>query len=300
MFLDVVGPIIVLLVIGFAAKEIGLLDSSRVDILNKLAFYVALPALVFYSTYSRSLKEIFSLPLVLAFCLVILSTLIVGWFVHKRIEKNSRRSVATIQSYHGNIGYMGLPIVTMALEEAAGAKASLLLGVGSIIQILLTIIILIYLNTRQAEITKEITKGIINPVVLALVAGILFSYFGLSLPNLMEESISILSEAALPIALLGVGASIELARRVGDLPIIGSVIGLKMILMPLLGWIAFSAFGVGGVAEEAGILMLGMPTAVSTFIYAKELGGDARLASLNISLTTILSILTISVMLLIF
>ncbi len=75
---------------------------------------------------------------------------------------------------------------------------------------------------------------------------------------------------------------------------------MKIVFMPILGWILLSSLGADVVSLKTGVLMLGMPTAVSTFIYSKELGGDEEFASLNISLTTLASMVTVAILLGIF
>ncbi|KXA90955.1 hypothetical protein AKJ63_01520 [candidate division MSBL1 archaeon SCGC-AAA259D18] len=297
MFGEVILSILLLLAAGLVSREVGLLDSFRIKLLNKFAFYVALPALIFHSIYGRSLEEIFSPTLVSGFCLVILLTLGIGWLSYGNFKDDAKKSVAITQSYHGNLGYMGLPIVIMGFGKAAGAKASLLVGVGSASQIALTTILLVHLNGVRTTLKSKLEKIVANPVLLSLVAGLCFSFLRISIPSQPERILSLLSETALPIALLGVGASIKLRRRKGDLRLLGSVIGLKMILMPVLGWVLLHLLEVGSLGLKTGVLMLGMPTAVSTFIYTKELGGDEELASKNISFTTIFSIPTITVLL---
>lgn len=300
MIPKVVVLILLLLALGLLGKKAGILTPPRIDVLNKVAFYIALPALIFHSIYKRSLGAIFSLNLLLGFHITLIAILGLGWVIHRRIESRAKRSVAITQSYHGNIGYMGLPIVAMTLGETGGARAGLLLGFGSTTQILLTMSLLVYINSTRPKITDEIKKVIFNPVILSLFFGIAFSLLGLSLPEVLDEGVSWVGRSALPIALLGVGASIELRDHWEDLDILSSVLILKIILMPLLGFLLFTLLGAGTLEVRTGVLMLGMPTAVSTFIYTKEVGGDERLASLNISLTTISSILPISVLIFLF
>lgn len=297
MFLEVILYILAILVIGFALKKVGLLTDTRVDFLNKLAFYIALPALIFHSIYSRTLKDIFSPLLILGFCIVLFSVLALGWTIFQRIGEDRKKSVAITQSYHGNIGYMGLPVVAIALGGAAGGRASLLLGIGSMVQIVLTTLILVHLNSPSGELSSKLRRVIINPVLLSLIVGLAFSLFNLTLPETADSIISIISDAALPIALLGVGASIRLEAQDKEWKNPALVLGLKMIFMPILGWIVLSLLGVDIVSLKTGVLMLGMPTAVSTFIYSKELGGDEEFASLNISLTTLFSMVSISILL---
>lgn len=297
MFLKIVLPILLILSIGLVSRKVDLLNAPRVELLNKIAFYIALPALVFHSIHSRPFGEIWAPTLVIGFLTVLFLTFGIGWFAFRNMDDNSKRSVATAQSYHGNLGYMGLPIVAMVLGGAAGAKASLLLGLGSITQIPLTMSLLVRLNNPKTRPIDQLKRIVANPVLLALIVGLSFSLLQLSVPSEIDEPISFLAKTALPIALLGVGASIRLRKRGENPKVLSSVAGLKMITMPVLGWIILSTLSVGSLSLKTGILMLGMPTAVSTFVYSKELGGDEKFASLNISTTTIISMLTISALL---
>lgn len=306
MVLEIIPPFLAFLVIGLSLKELDILNDVRIDVLNKVAFYVALPALVFDSTYSRSLSDIFSPRLTMGFLAVILLVGAISWMLNYKDPDFGRKSVSIVQSYHSNFGYMGLPIVGMALGDSAVAKASILLGFGSTVQILLTTTILVSLNKREElGILDRIEKVIVNPVIMALLLGLAFSYFQFNTPSGLESFVSLgqnliswVSKTALPIALLGVGASIELVKPIDKASSIISVSFLKLVAMPLLGWLIFWLLKVESLGLMAGVIMLAMPTAVSTYIYSSELGGDRELASLNISLTTLLSMVTLSLVLL--
>lgn len=300
MFLEVILEILLILGIGLILRRVGILNEHRVDLLNKVAFYIALPALIFHSIYSRSLGEIFSPDLILGFFIVLISILLLGWERFRDIEETGLRSVAITQSYHGNLGYMGLPVVAVALGESAGAKASILVGTGSMIQIVLTTIILVQMNSPKGSLRDNLERVILNPVLLSLIVGLTFSYLNLSLTQTLGDAISLVSDSALPIALLGVGASIKLEVSREDWKIPAEVTTLKIITMPVLGWIVLSIISVDPISLKTGVLMLGMPTAVSTFIYSKELGGDEEFASLNISLTTLFSMISVAILLAIF
>ncbi len=300
MFLEVILPILVLLVVGLIGRKINLITPWIVKVLNKVAFYIGLPALVFYSIYSRTLAEIFSPFLILGFFATLFAMFGIGWITFKGVKDKAKKSISIAQSYHGNLGYMGLPIVTMAFGDIAGAKASLLLGLGSTTQIPLTIILLVHLNSIRTDTSHKIEQVATNPILIALILGLIFSFFSIPIAGTLDSLLAFLSEMALPIALLAVGASISIDKLGGKLRSVSGVVGSKLVLMPFLGCIILSILGVGAMDLRAGVLMLGMPTAVSTFIYAKELGGDPELASLSVSMTTVLSIISISVLLIIF
>jgi len=282
-----------LLGVGIAARSVGVLDEQRADWLNRFAFYAALPALIFLSTYAEPLAEILSPTVVLGLWVVLFVTVGLSWLVHRRNDTPAARGVAMVQSYHSNFGYFGLPLVAATLGSAAAAKASLILGVGALTQVPLTIVILLRVTGSDAAIADELRGVVTNPVLVALVIGLVFSWQGFGVPAPATDGLGVLAELALPIALLCVGASMELAFPREDLGTVGSVVGLKVVLMPALAWLTFTLLGVSNLTIQASVLMFGAPTAVSTYIYAGELGGDRRIASLNIFVTTVVSIVTL-------
>lgn len=298
--MDVVSNLLYLLVLLFAGiggRRLGLLTESRADLLTQFAFYIALPALVFTSTSTQSLGEVLEPRLIAGFWLVLLVVGAVGWIVHRRTSSPATRSVAVVQSYHCNFGFLGLPITAAAFGDVATAKASVILGVGGLTQIPATVAVLALVNEAEADLAEELRGFLANPVIGALVLGFLCSALSVSVPGVVSNGLGALSQLALPAALLAVGASLSLETGAVDLPTVGSVVALKMLLMPATALLAFSLLSADLSTTRAGVLMLAMPTAISTFIYATELGGDADLASANVFATTVASVGTIFVVL---
>ncbi|QLC34897.1 AEC family transporter (plasmid) [Halarchaeum sp. CBA1220] len=275
---------------GFGARRVGVLTAGRADSLTTFAFYVALPALVFDSTAATALEDVLSVAMVAAFLVVLLGVAGIGWLVHRRVPTRAARSVAIVQSYHTNFGFLGLPIVAMTLGSAATAKAGILLGIGALIQIPMTVVLLTSMNDADASLRDELAGVARNPVIAALLLGLGFAAFGVPVPGPASTALGWVSTLALPAALLSVGASLTLSLDGVDVSTVGSVVALKVLLMPLLGLAALSLLTSDIATVQAGSVMLAMPTAVSTFIYANELGGDARLASTNVFVTTVCSL----------
>lgn len=286
-----------LLALGVAARQGGVLDERRTARLNDVAFYVALPALVFASTYDRPLGEFVSPTLVVGLWAVFAGMVALAWIVHRRRAPAARRSVAVVQSYHANLGYLGLPLVAATFGGAAAATGSVILGVASLTQVPLTLVLLVRLNDADADLRTELRRLAGNPVLLALAAGIAFSSLGLGLPAPVAGALGWADAVTLPLALLLVGASLELDLPAVDLGATGSVVALKLVAMPALAWATFSALSVPPATFTAAVVMLGMPSAVSSFVYAAELDGDAGFASLNVFATTVAALGTLLVLL---
>ncbi|GGN09779.1 AEC family transporter [Halarchaeum nitratireducens] len=282
---------------GLVARRLGLLTATRADYLTRFAFYVALPALVFASTATTDLVAVFSPRMIAAFVLVELAVAAIAWLVHRRLDDPAKRSVAIVQSYHSNFGFLGLPIVTITLGSVAAGKASVLLGVGALVQIPLTVLVLMTINDAEADLRDEFLGIVRNPVIVTLVVGLGFAAFGLPVPDVAATALGWLADLALPAALLSVAASLTFDADGVDVPTVGAVVALKIVCMPLLAFGVFTLLTSDPLTVRTGVVMLAMPTAISTFIYATQLGGDTRLASANVFVTTVTSLAAVFVLL---
>jgi len=291
------GYLLGLLAVGVGARQVGVLTERRTEWLTGLAFYVALPMLIFSATYDEDLGSLVSPALVLGVFLVITLTAAAAVVVTTRQTSRARRSVAIVQSYHANLGFLGVPLVAMTLGETATAAASVVLGISLLFHVPLTIILLVTLNDAEASFASELGELARNPVLLSLAAGLAGAAIDLSIPASLATGLSWGGSLALPLAVLGVGASLQLNLAEFDPAATGAVVAMKVGVMPLVAWTVFSTLTVSATAFAAAVLMFGMPTAVSTYVYTSELGGDAEFASVNVFASTVASLGSIVVIL---
>lgn len=283
-----------LLTVGVGLRRVGVLDATRVEWLNSVAFYVVLPALVFNSTYDKPLSEIVTPTLLVGLVGVLGITAGVGWLVHRRIADDGARAAATVQSYHTNLGYIGLPVVASALGERAAGIGSVILGMGALVQIPLTVSILVAVTGNSRNFRGEVRRLATNPVLVALLVGLAVSRSPATVTGIPADGIALIAEAALPVALLCVGGSIQLQSLEADRSIVGSVLAMKLLVMPVVAWAVYAALGADLWTLRTAVVMFGAPAAVSTFVYVTEMGGDRRLASILVFLSTVASAFTLS------
>jgi len=294
--MDVLGRLLVLLtllMVGTGLRVSGVLDDARTARLNAVAYYAALPALVFVATYDRAIGQLLSPALFAGLAIVLFTTAALAWVIHRNRSSRPRRSVAIIQSYHSNIAYLGLPLVAATFSADVTAIASVIVGVVSLIQAPLTILLLVTINDADIRIRREVSRVTTNPVLIALVLGMVVGTVGLSVPPSVASGLDAVGSLALPLALLCVGASLKVDAATVDLGATGSVVALKIVCMPALAWIVFSLLSVDVATFTASVVMLGTPTAVSTYVFVGQIGGDKEFASLNVFVTTLLSVFTL-------
>lgn len=294
VLLRLLGMLAVLLV-GTGLRSVGVLDSSRTDRLNAATYYVALPSLVFVATYDRSITDLLSGALVVAVLAALLGTAGIAWVLHRN-RPAARRSVAVVQSYHSNLGYLGLPLVAATFGPDVTALASVVLGVALLVQVPLTVGVLSVVNGTDTSVVREASTLARNPVLIALVAGILIGAVGAPVPVTVASGLDLLGSLVLPLALLCVGASLRVDLPVADPGATGWVLALKLGFAPAVAWATLVGFGVDAATLTAGVVMLGTPTAVSTYVFATELGGDAAFASRNVFVTTVASVASLYVL----
>lgn len=293
--LVLLAGMLVVLAVGLGARAAGLLTEPRRELLNAFAYYVALPALIVSATYDQPLSAVVSARLLVGVGIVLAATVALAAAVHRRARPASVRSVAIVQSYHTNLGYLGVPVVATTFGALATARASVVLATGSLLQIALTVLLLSTSNDAETSLAAELRGVAVNPALLAVLVGLAASAAGVSLPATADWGLTRLGDTALPIALLCVGAALTLEAREIEYATVGAVLGVKLVAMPLVALATFLALGAEAATLRAGVAMFAMPTAVSTYVFAAELGGDRELASVNVFATTVGSVATLLV-----
>ncbi|MEJ5263143.1 MAG: AEC family transporter, partial [Ignavibacterium sp.] len=118
--------------------------------------------------------------------------------------------------------------------------------------------------------------------------------FSIKLPSIVITTGNYLSELALPLALIGIGGSLNLEqiKKASALAFTSSVI--KLIIIPLiLTTIAF-VFGYSGVDLGIMFILFASPTAIVSFIMAEAMGANSKLAGNIILISTLGSVFTIA------
>ena len=136
-----------------------------------------------------------------------------------------------------------------------------------------------------------------NPLIVACIAGIALNLSGLGLPTLVADSLTILGRATLALGLLTVGAGLR-PTMVADRPmLILATTAAHLLLRPTVGVALALLLGLGGAALEVVALACAVPTATSSYILARLLGGDAELMAALVTTTTVAALLTLPLVL---
>lgn len=297
--LTTIVPIFILIVLGWGARKKGYMPPEFLGPANRLVYQLAIPALIFRAISGKDFHTQFSLTAVTDTLLAILIVFFLSWVAGVLLRaKGGHRGTFIQTSIHGNLGYIGLAVVYYYLGQEGFARAGIIAGFIMLLQNFLGVLAL-QVNSGHASIRGNIKKIILsilgNPVIISAVLGIIFSLAGIPLPVILDRSIEILSNLALPMALLIIGASLSFEKIRPRMVSIFTAALFKLMVLPALGFALYLVSGLSPEVYLPGLILLASPTATVTFVMANEMKGDPDFAVAAISASTLLSAITFTV-----
>lgn len=295
----IVLPVFVVIGLGWLLVRFGLIDQDFLRQTNRLVYYVCLPLLLFHEIARADFLANFNGRLIfISIATVAVTCLISYFYAVVRHYPPASRGVFSQGAFRGNIAYIGLAIVFNADGQAGLTRASILMGFLVPFLNLFAILVLLHPHRHTARAAGESSPWrqiVLNPLILASVAGVAWSFLALPLPLLLERSLKIVTGMTLPLALLAIGGACSIERLKGDLVAALLAAGAKLIWMPILAGLLLYAAGVRGLDLEIGILIAGTPAATANYIMASQMKGDAELAGSIIMISTLAAAVTYSI-----
>lgn len=299
--ISIVLPVFLIIALGTLLRRLKLFDAAFLQQTNRLVYMVFLPLLLFYKIGKADFASYFNGPLVVGSSLAImLGFLLTYFFGGLRRYPAAVRGSFCQGSFRGNLAYVGLAICLNAYGEDGLTRAGILMGFLVPVLNLFAILALLLPHDRQDQGKRPnwLAQIVLNPLIIASFLGIIWSYWQLPIPLVIDRALGITAGVTLPLALLAIGGSFSLERLKGDLQLAGLASTVKLAVLPLLALALLVPLGVSGSDLGIGVLMAGTPAATATYIMAHQLKGDAELAGSIVMLSTLSSAFSYTVLLL--
>ena len=288
-------PIVILIGLGTFMRARAFVSDAFWPQAERLSYFVLLPALF---AHSLATADLASVPVLDLAGVLVLSTLIVAVVLLVASRRLNFDPAAFTSVFQGGIRFNNYVGFTAAVA-LYGAPAVALAAVANaaIVPTVNILVILVFARFGTARPTfLGVVRGIVlNPLILGCAIGISLQVSGLGLPPGVDGAVRALGQASLPLGLLCVGAALDI-RFLGQglrPALVASV--AKFVLMPLCAALACLALGLDGIAAAVATLFQALPTASSSYVMARQLGGDAPLMATIIALQTIAAIVTLPV-----
>ncbi|MDO4973688.1 MAG: AEC family transporter [Eubacteriales bacterium] len=292
--LDAVLPIFGLILLGYAAKCMGLLDRNDVRKMNKVFFRFFLPVMLFYSLYTSELSTAVQ-PSLIAYALgCTLLIFFVSLALVRHVEpERSRRGVIVQGLFRSNLVFIGLPVVESLMgAENLGPVVLLIATVVPLFNILAVVVLEYYggERTRPGRLVLDILK---NPLIIGSAAGFLFLVAGWKLPLPLETLARQMNQACSPVMLFLLGAFLQPEGLKNDRRAVLWVSFGRLMIVPAVTLLPAVLLGWRGVALASLLPVFASSTAVNSFTMAQQMGGDAELAGNIVVATSALCALTL-------
>ncbi|MDP4633101.1 MAG: AEC family transporter, partial [Porticoccaceae bacterium] len=209
--LNISIPFFALIFLGFGAHAIGFVDAAGARTMSRFAFYVTLPPYMFLKVSASEPSSILNWGFVWRYesgtIIMYLTAAAIGCWLF-RLER-LESGIFGLNVAYPNYGYMGIPLAILAFGDAAALPMALILFADTIVLLALTSCFVAGNGGGVTESVKRIAITMVsNPLVLAVMAGLLFSASGLPLPQIPQQFGSLLAGAAAPVALFALGATL--------------------------------------------------------------------------------------------
>lgn len=259
--------------------------------LDRLNFEILFPALIFTAASSRPIAVADIVHIGPAVWAILLAGLCLGYGARRFGPKNFVDFAGTWQTawrFNTALGFV-------AVETLAAKPVGILaVAVGLAIP-MANLFAVTALSRGAGGFRHTMVKIATNPFLLASVSGVLVGLSGLKLPEPVLAPLEMLSRAAIPVALISVGATMNWSALARLNAFSGIIVATKLLFLPALTLFGCLALRMDPTISATLLLFAALPTASASHVLAAGFGADRELAATLVAQTTLLAAVTLPV-----
>jgi predicted permease len=239
--LAITGPIYIIIAIGWLSARGGLFARADMRVFGKFVLQLALPALLFHTLAQRPAAEVLDANYLLAY---LAGSLIAGgagfaWARWGRRKGLAEAALFGLGTSCSNSGFIGFPLMLQVVGATAGVALALNMIVENVV-ILPLALMLAELGRAaagggdwRAALRQSLLGLLRNPMIVAIVLGLLFAFTGWHLPAPAERAMALFATSCGALALFVIGGSLGGQRVAGLWQDVPAIVAGKLILHPL-------------------------------------------------------------------
>lgn len=294
--LGLIAPFFLYILIGVIAQKLLRYTAEGQKWLDAFIFYVALPALLFQSV--RVIPAgVASLPAFLALTTAITGLMFfIGWILGRRNSAGDHAAVYGLSASYSNIGYMGPALTVAVLGPAAGAPAAFIFCADVLLIFSIWPAMISDAGRTWYGMLASLRKIVTHPFIIAVIAALLFSGSGLSMPAFIDAPLTGFQNAAAPSALFSLGLTLARhnARQLETR--LAACLSVKLMVHPLAVFAVFYLFnGFDPIWIGTAVIMGALPPAANVYVMALSEGISVPLAARAVLFGTAFSAVTLPI-----
>ena len=284
-----IAPVFLLIMLGYGLRRGGIPSIEFWNLNDRLVYWVLMPALFFVKISEADLTspELISLSAILYGSFF--AAVAIGVLISMRMDAADGTSVMQGSARFNTF-------IALALAEALYGTPGLQIAVlGAailvpVVNVTIVSVMSLRLGAGKGGLLGELLR---NPLILSILAGIIFNLLGLRNVVILHDVAAILGQAALPIMLMCVGANLKLRGLQAEVaPVLSSMFG-KFVVFPMSAVLVIYLMQPSQLTAEVAIIFAALPVGVATYTLAREMGGNSSMMATIITVQTLLSFLTL-------
>ncbi len=296
--LKVIAPLFLIILAGAFLQRLKVADEKWEDVLNAFALKVGLPALIFYALSQAKISLSEQADLLIANSIFLVASFAIAYALGKifRLKGIMSRTIFICLAF-GNVAYLGIPTLVQVSGDNILPTASLIVAVYLFWFFTIGIGGLEYSHIKKKrDLIKTILLNLVkNPLLIAVILGILVASFSIELPEIISSSIQMVGASVTPVVLVVIGLFIG-KTRIGKLKKWIPVIvfsAITLLVLPALFFFGVKLAGYNPSQFTSSIIEAAMPLAITPFALAKQYKLQERFIARSIVMSTVLSVITI-------
>lgn len=295
--LALTAPLFLLVFAGYALSRWGHWPKVVSDALTRFVFAVAIPAFLF-----RLMSDFSRLPPVDARLLI---AYFGGCFVSYAIARviaarafamdGVAGSVFAMGTIFSNNVLLGIPLAKVTLGDASLPSVSLVVVFNSLILWTLVTVSVEWARHRDLSLRgfANTARGVVfNPLISSVLLGMGFGFTGLALPAIIDTTLSLMSQAAVPMSLIVLGMGLAEYGMGGGLRPTIALSMLKLALAPLVVYAIARALALPPLEMQVVVMLASLPVGANVYLMARQFGALEGPVATSLVLTTIACALT--------
>ncbi len=301
-------PVVLIALLGYLARHRHWLSEPEGAAIERISFWFLVPCLLFHGAATAQFPADMHWGYLGGFYLVVVLVYGAGMAAGRWLFGYNLRelSIFGMGGAYANATVLGVPVILGVLGPAALVPMLVIVCVHNLM--------IFSLGTALAEwnspsrtvgdggatawlvrLWRVVTEMLLNPISSSLLAGALFNLVGLHLPGLLDKTLDLLSAAAIPGSVFGLGAALTRYRIHGEIGKALLMVVIKLLLMPaLMWWLMTHVFSVDPFWMKTAVLIAAMPVGISVYIFARRHERCETVAATAIVLSSLLSVATIT------
>ncbi len=298
--INVILPILILVLLGILLKRIEIVGESFCASADKVVFKLALPMMLFREVATASIVSSPDASFLLLVFITVTAVFLAASLLTPLFIKDRAKCGAFVQGIcRSNFVILSVPLLEGMFGEAGSKMVAVVIPLVIIMFNAYSVVVLSVFAPKEKQLTllqtlrKILFNVFTNPLIIAVVLGLPFMLFSWEMPLSISKSVAYISNMATPLALLSLGASFSLSSLRCNLRLALTAALTKTLMLPAVMCTIAALLGVRGIPLGITLVLFGSPTAVSSYIMAKNMGSDHDLAGQILLFTTSICVFTI-------